>query len=348
VSVPPAVAAVVLAAGRGTRMHSALPKVLHEAAGVPLLGHVLAALEAGSPVRRVVVVGHGADAVRERFGRRDDGGRPGREGVEFALQSEQLGTADALRAAGAVLGAWPGTVLVANGDDVLLRGETVRRLLEAHHRGGAGMSLITTEVDEPTGLGRVVRDAGGGVRAIVEERDADDATRALHEVNPGLYAFDGGVWSLLEQLGRGNAAGEYYLTDMVAAYIDAGLPVRGVESGSDPAEPIGVNDRAQLAHAERFLRERVRRRWLEAGVTMHDPSTTFVDGSVELAPDVVLEVGVVLRGTTRVGEGARIGAYAVLEDCEVQPGAAVAPHTVERGERRAGERPAWRPPAWRR
>jgi bifunctional UDP-N-acetylglucosamine pyrophosphorylase / glucosamine-1-phosphate N-acetyltransferase len=325
VSAPPPVAAVVLAAGRGTRMHSSLPKVLHEAAGAPLLAHVLAAVAAVAPRRRVVVVGHGADDVRSRFA--------GHGGIEFAFQARQLGTGDALRSAGEVLGEWPGTLLVVNGDDVLLEGATVHRLLDAQLRGGPGMTLVTEEVVDPSGLGRVVRAADGGVAAIVEERDADPATLAVREVNPGCYAFDSRVWSMLARLGTENAAGEYYLTDMVAAYLAAGRPVRAVRGGGDGLSPVGVNDRAQLAQAERVLRERVRRRWLAAGVTMHDPATTYVDPTVTLSADVVLEVGVVLRGATRVGPGARIGAYAVLEDCLVEAGAIVPAHAAARGRR---------------
>jgi bifunctional UDP-N-acetylglucosamine pyrophosphorylase / glucosamine-1-phosphate N-acetyltransferase len=318
------VAAVVLAAGRGTRMKTTMPKVLHEVAGVPLLGHVVTAVSAASPARCVVVVGYGADQVRARFAD---------AGVEFVHQEVLSGTGEALRVAGAALGPWTGTVLVVNGDDALLDAATVTRVLDAQRAGGPGMTLLTYRVDDPTGLGRIVRRADGGVARIVEERDADARTRAIREVNPGCYAFDARVWTLLAGLGTHNAAGERYLTDVVAAYLAAGVPVRAVEGEHDGTTPIGVNDRAQLARAERAVRDRIRRVWLAAGVTMHDPTTTYVDAGVTLAPDVVLEPGVVLRGATRVDEAAHVGAYAVLEDCHVTGGAHVTPHTVARGAR---------------
>ncbi|MBA2668568.1 MAG: bifunctional N-acetylglucosamine-1-phosphate uridyltransferase/glucosamine-1-phosphate acetyltransferase [Trueperaceae bacterium] len=318
------VAAVVFAAGRGTRMRSSVPKVLHEVAGEPLLTHVLRAVGEVAPERCVVVIGHGADLVRDRFGD---------AGVEFALQSEQLGTGHALRTAGAALGAWSGTTLVVNGDDVLLEGAPLGRLLEAHDAGGSGMTMLTYELRDPTGLGRVVRAGDGSVARIVEERDGDETVRALREINPGVYAFDEHVWEMLGRLDAGNAASEYYLTDVIAAYVARGLSVRAVRGDGDGTAPVGVNDRAQLAQAERIVHERVRARWLEAGVTMHDPATTYVASSVELARDVILEVGVVLRGATTVGEGAVVGAYAVLEDCAVGAGCHVVPHSVAHGAR---------------
>jgi bifunctional UDP-N-acetylglucosamine pyrophosphorylase / glucosamine-1-phosphate N-acetyltransferase len=320
----PDVAVVVLAAGQGTRMRSAKPKVLHDVAGKPILAHVLAAASVLAPERTVVVVGHGADEVRARCGL---------PGVEFALQSEQLGTGHAVLAAAEVLGPWGGTLLVLNGDAPLLTSESLARLLGAHHAGGEGMTLLTYEVDDPSGLGRVVRGADGRVERIVEERDTDAATRALREVSPGCYAFDPRVWGLLRSLGAGNAAGEYYLTDVVTAYLSAGLPVRAVLGDDESRLLVGVNDRAQLAEAERLLRDRTRRRWLEGGVTMQAPATTVIDDTVELGRDVELEPGVILRGRTRVGDGARIGAYAVIDDCTVAAGAQVAPLTVARGRR---------------
>jgi bifunctional UDP-N-acetylglucosamine pyrophosphorylase / glucosamine-1-phosphate N-acetyltransferase len=319
-----ALAAVVLAAGRGVRMRTTLPKTLHEVAGRPLLEHVLAALEPLAPARRVVVVGYGAEAVIARLARDD---------VDFAHQEALLGTGDALRAAGRRLGPWRGDVVVVNGDDVLLEAAALRRLLDAHREGGAGMTLLTYEVEDPRGLGRIVRGPEGSVEQIVEERDADTATRALREVNPGSYVFDASVWELLEGLDPGNRAGEYYLTDVVAAYLAAGAPVRAVRGEHDGVAPLGVNDREQLARAERSLQGRLARRWLAEGVTMVAPASTFLDADVLLAPDVVLEPGVILRRGTVVGAGARIGAYAVLDGCNVEPGALVAPHTVATSQR---------------
>lgn len=316
-------AVVVLAAGQGTRMRSRLPKVLHEAAGVPLLGHVLDAARALEPDRLLVVVGHGADAVRARFPDPD---------LEFVLQARQRGTGDAVAACAEALAGHPGPFVVLGGDGPLVEGASLRRLLAAHEAGGGdGMTLLTVDADDPSGLGRVVRGRDGGVRAIVEERDADEATRALREVNPGTYAFDARLWHLLPTLNDANAAGELYLTDLVVAYLEDGRPVRAVRAEDDTRRLVGVNDRRQLADAERLLRDRLRRKWLTAGVTMLDPATTYLDADVALGIDVVLEPGVVLAEGTRVGEGARVGAYAHLSGCDVLEGARVPPHTVARG-----------------
>lgn len=318
---PPAV--VVLAAGQGKRMRSRWPKVLHEAAGAPLLAHVLDAARALGPDRVLVVVGHGAEAVRARFAD---------AGVEFVHQAEQRGTGDAVAACAAALAGHPGPIVVLGGDGPLVEGASLQRLLAAHRAaGGDGMTLLTVDADDPSGLGRVVRGRDGSVRAIVEERDADEATLALREVNPGTYAFDARLWDLLPTLEDANAAGELYLTDLVVAYLQDGRAVRAVRAEDDTRRLVGVNDRAQLAVAERLLRDRLRRKWLAAGVTMLDPSSTFLDADVALSIDVVLEPGVVLAAGTRVGEGARVGAYAHLSACDVLEGARVAPHTVARG-----------------
>jgi bifunctional UDP-N-acetylglucosamine pyrophosphorylase / glucosamine-1-phosphate N-acetyltransferase len=316
-------AVVVLAAGQGTRMRSRLPKVLHEVAGAPMLAHVLTAAEAVTPDPLVVVVGHGAEAVRARFADAD---------VVFVEQSVQRGTGDAVASCAETLAGHPGPIVVLSGDGPLVAGASIRRLVEAHRAaGGDGMTLLTVEVEDPTGLGRVVRGRDGGVRAIVEQKDADEATLALREVNPGSYAFDTRLWDLLPTLRDENAAGELYLTDLVVAYLQAGASVRAVRSDDETRHLVGVNDRVQLAQADRWVRDRLRRHWLLAGVTMVDPTSVFIDDDVALSLDVVLEPGVVLARGTRVGEGARIGAYAHLTGCDVAGGARVAPHTVAVG-----------------
>lgn len=314
---------IVLAAGQGTRMRSRWPKVLHPAAGRPLLDHVLRAARQLDPEQVVVVVGHGAEEVRRRFAD---------AGVTFVDQPRQRGTGDAVACCAVAVGARPGPFVVLSGDGPLVTPASLRRALADHAAaGGEGMTLVTYEVEDPSGLGRVVREPDGRVRAIVEERDADAATRSLREVNPGTYVFDRRLWSLLGELDDDNAAGEVYLTDLVAAYRRAGLPVRAERSDDETRLLVGVNDRAQLALADRLLRDRVRRRWLAAGVTMVDPGSVFLDDTVELAPDVTLGPGVVLAGATRVAEGATVGAYAHLTDCVVGAGAGVEPHTVASG-----------------
>jgi bifunctional UDP-N-acetylglucosamine pyrophosphorylase/glucosamine-1-phosphate N-acetyltransferase len=248
------VAAVVLAAGQGTRMRSPLPKVLHEAAGKPLLEHVLLALAPLKAEHTVVVIGHKADEVRARFAN-----VPVAEGVTWVLQREQLGTGHALAQARVVLEAplaGGGAVLVVNGDGPLLRTETLRALVSQQLEQSQGMTLLTCEVADPTGLGRIVRHADGSVARIVEEKDASPEERALREINPGIYAFDRHVFELLERLGNDNASGEFYITDLVGLYLEAGLRVQAVR-GADETEVLGVNDPEQLARVDALLSSRV-------------------------------------------------------------------------------------------
>lgn len=310
-------AVVVLAAGQGTRMRSRLPKVLHEAAGRPLLEHVLRAAAPLRPKRTVVVVGYGADEVRERFVDRD---------IDFVEQTEQLGTGHALLQCAPVLAEHDGPVLVLNGDGPLLVTDTLRRLLAAP-AGDDGMALVTCELDDPGGYGRIVRAGDGRIEAIVEHKDATAAQREITEINPGTYLFVRGALDRARRLRNENAAGEYYLTDLVRLYLADGFGVQSTSCGH-PSEALGVNTRGQLAVAEAELRRRIRVGWLDAGVTMLDPGTTYLDAEVTLAQDVVLEPGVFLQGSTHVGAGARIGAYACLRDCTVPPDVTVPAHSV--------------------
>jgi bifunctional UDP-N-acetylglucosamine pyrophosphorylase/glucosamine-1-phosphate N-acetyltransferase len=315
-------AAIILAAGHGTRMKSSLPKMLHEVAGRPLLEHVLRAVLPLEPVRTLVVVGHGAERVRERF--RD-------MGVSFVLQERQLGTGHALRTALPELARFSGDVMVLNGDAPLVTSETLGALRQGHRDVHAGMTMLTYRVADPTGLGRIVRDDEGRLERIVEEKDASAAEREIDEIGPGLYIFDRHVAELADRLGNSNAQGEFYITEMPGLYLEAGLPVHTVLGKDETGQLVGVNDRAQLAQAERILRQRIRRRWLAEGVTMLAPEQTFIDDTVELARDVLLEPGVVLRGAVRLGEGVRVGAYSVLADVDLGPGETVLPHTVRSG-----------------
>ncbi len=318
------VAVVVMAAGEGTRMRSRLPKVLHEVAGVPLVLHVLRAAAALRAQRTLVVVRHGGDDVRAALAGVD---------VTCVDQGPRDGTAAAVAATRSLLeGRYP-TVVVLNGDAPLVTGESLSRLLQTQRGAATGMTLLTYEVTDPRGLGRVLRTPGGEVTQVVEDADADAATRAVREVNPGTYAFDAHLWGLLERLGDDNAAREYYLTGVIAAYRAAGLPVRAVLADDETRLLVGVNDRAQLARAEALLRDRTRRRWLAAGVSMHAPASTVIDETARLDRDVVLEPGAMLLGACEVGEGARVGAYAVLRDCVLAAGAQVPPHTVAQGRR---------------
>ncbi len=318
-------AVVILAAGKGTRMKSRLPKVLHPLLGRPMLAYVVEAAVKSGAERVVVVVGHGAEMVKAALDSAP---------VTFVEQKEQLGTAHALLAAKEALSDFSGAVLVTSGDTPLLSAETLKRLAGTLERQGGGMVLLALKLDDPFGYGRVVRDARGQVARIVEEKDASPEERQIQEVNSGVYAFDPEVWTLLPRVRNDNRAGEYYLPDLVALYREAQKPV-GVLVAEDESELLGVNTRAQLAEVEGVLLARLRRKWMEAGVRMHLPETIYLEPTVELAPDVVLEPGVILAGQTRVGEGARIGAYSVVRDSELAPGAEVRPHSVLEGARLA-------------
>jgi len=319
-------AVVILAAGKGTRMKSARPKVLHPLLGQPMIRYPVQAALASGAERVVVVVGHRAEEVEGALADRP---------VIFARQEAQLGTAHALRAAKEVLADFAGPVLVLSGDTPLVSDTTLQTLVDAlKAQGKDGMALLTLTLEDPTGYGRILRGPDGRVRGIVEEKDASPEERGIREVNSGVYAFDRRVWGFLETLENRNAAGEYYLPDVVKRYLEAGLPVTAVPA-PDPTELLGANDRAQLAAIEEVLLDRLRSRWMRAGVRMLLPETIYLEPTVRLAPDVVLEPGVVLKGDTEIGEGARIGAYSVVENSVLAPGAEVRPHSVLEGARLA-------------
>ena len=318
---PRPAAVVVLAAGEGTRMRSAIPKVLHPLAGRPMLGHVVAAARALDPQRLLVVVGHGRDTVVPALAVLDQDATP-------VVQAEQRGTGHAVRVALDPLADLAGTVVVLLGDTPLLTAATLRELVAAHRAAGAATTMLTSVVDDPTGYGRVVRDAGGQVRAVVEHRDADEATRRVREIATGVYAFDAALLrAALGRLSTDNARGEQYLTDVVGLQHAAGL---GLHAVAAPAvETAGVNDRAQLALAARALRDRIVLAHQLAGVAVLDPATTWVDMDVVLAPDCTLHPGVQLHAGTRVATGAVIGPDSTLTASEVGEGARVLRSHVE-------------------
>ncbi|BAS29408.1 bifunctional UDP-N-acetylglucosamine diphosphorylase/glucosamine-1-phosphate N-acetyltransferase GlmU [Limnochorda pilosa] len=301
--------AVVLAAGLGTRMRSERAKVLHPVGGQPMLQKVQAVLRDAGFHRQVVVVGHQAEEVA-----RVAGEVPGVI-LRVARQAEPLGTAHAvLQAMAALDGVVSGTVLVAYGDTPLLRAGTVRRLHEAHRPGETLCTLLTAEAADPTGYGRIVRDpAGGRFVRVVEEKDADPETRRVREINAGLYLFDlAALRRVLPEVEAANRQGEYYLPDAVARLAREG----GVETVrlEDAEEIQGINDRVQLARAEKVLRRRILEHWMVQGVTVIDPDTTFVDEEVELGQDTVLLPFTFLEGRTRVGARCRLGPNARLVD----------------------------------
>lgn len=316
-----AAAVIVLAAGEGTRMRSAVPKVLHPLAGRPLVEHAVRAAAGLHPEHLAVVVGHGREAVTAHLRQLAPVlGRP----IEAPVQSEQLGTGHAVACGLDVLPAeLPGTVLVSYGDVPLLDTTTLAGLLDAHHRSRHAVTVLSATVAVPEGYGRIVRDPDGEVTAIVEHRDATEQQRGISEINSGVYAFDAAVLrSTLGRLGTANSQGELRLTDVLGLARDDGLPV-GAHRCADPQLVEGVNDRVQLATLGAECNRRVLQRWMRDGVTVVDPGSVRVDLDVELAADVVLHPGVQLHAGTTVGEGAQIGPECTLSGCTVGAGATV-------------------------
>ncbi|MGH3345827.1 MAG: bifunctional UDP-N-acetylglucosamine diphosphorylase/glucosamine-1-phosphate N-acetyltransferase GlmU [Nocardioides sp.] len=308
---------IVLAAGGGTRMKSKTMKVLHEVGGRSMVGHVLAAVGEMSPQRVVAVVGH----QREQVGPHIQSLLPD---VVLAVQERQEGTGHAVRVAVEAAAISGGTVLVATADTPLLRGESLRAFVAEHEAAQRAVSILSGQVPDPTGYGRVVRDDQGEVVAIVEEKDASQEQRAISEISSGILAFEAAfLASALPRLGNDNAKGEYYLTDTVRLAQDDGLTV-GAYPIDDVSETEGVNDRAQLAELGRKLNQRIVTRWMQEGVTVMDPATTWIDADVVLAHDVTILPGSQLFGATEIGEDAVIGPDTTLKDCEVGDGARVA------------------------
>ncbi|RBY76009.1 bifunctional UDP-N-acetylglucosamine diphosphorylase/glucosamine-1-phosphate N-acetyltransferase GlmU [Geodermatophilus sp. TF02-6] len=309
-------AVVVLAAGQGTRMRSSLPKVLHTLGGRSMLGHVLAATAPLAARHTLVVVGAGREAVEEHLAAVAPDARP-------VVQEEQRGSGHAAAVALAAVPDLEGPVLLVNGDAPLLRPETVAALVDAHRRAGNVLTVLTAEVEDPAGLGRIVRDADGAVRAIVEECDATPEQRAIREVNAGVYVADAATLRrVLAGLATDNAQGEQYLTDVLAPLAEGGAPVGGVPA-EDPVDVLGCNDRRELAARRRTLNDRVLDALMRSGVTVVDPATTWVDVTVTVEPDALIEPGVQLRGVTSVATGAVVGPDSTLVDTAVGQGAGV-------------------------
>ena len=309
--------ALVLAAGEGTRMKSSRPKPLHHLCGRPMVIYVLEALGPDSVDATVVVVGHGATWVEKEI---TECATPGRR-LSFVEQPEQLGTGHAvsvaLPAVEEALGEGDGDVVILPGDTPLLRPGTIAALLEAHVESDAALTVLSAVVDDPTGYGRIVRAKDGSLAAIVEDRDASPEVRALHEVNTSIMVVRQSVLGpALRRVGRANAQQEYYLTDVVAVLRDMGYDTRAVVA-PDPGETAGVNDRLQLAAAEKVLRRRINERWLKRGVSIWDPDNTHIDADVELAVDVSVAPGSVLKGHCVIGTGAQLGPNCVLRDVTV-------------------------------
>ena len=306
---------VVLAAGKGKRLRSDLPKVVHRIAGRSLVAHVLESVRALGPSQVAVVVSRDSDSVREAVS------HAGMD-VRFVTQDPPNGTGDAVQRAVDELGIDSGVVLVANGDAPLVSTETFRALLHNHDSAGAQATLLTATVAAPGDLGRVVRGADGSVERIVEAADADPTQAAVREVNCGAYVFDASVLStLLPKIDRENAQGEYYLTDVVHLMVTEGLRVAAYQTSEE--ESLGVNDRADLARVGEVFRSRLCEHWMAEGVTIVDPATTYIDAGVTIERDATILPFTFLEGTTRVGSGAEVGPQCRVVDSDVGPGAVV-------------------------
>ncbi len=316
--------AVILAAGQGTRMRSKHAKVLHPVGGRPMLHTVVDTVRQAGFGRIIVVVGHLADQVQAACGDL---------GVEFVLQAEQLGTGHAVAQAEPLLAGHEGPVLVTYGDTPLFRPQTMANLLARHRAAGAAATLLSAFVDDPTGYGRIVRDAATGrLVRIVEQKDATPEEAAIREINSGTYCFDGpSLFSALKEVRPQNAQGEYYLTDVLGLLVRDGRPVEVVVA-PDAREVLGVNDRVELARAEAILRRRIVEHWMLAGVTVANPDTVYIDPQAVLHKDAVIMPFTFIRGASVIGEDARIGPHAEIEDSEVGPGASVE-RSVVRGSR---------------
>lgn len=312
-----AVSAVILAAGEGTRMRSALPKPLHRVCGRSMLLHVIHALADVHPGETMVVVGHGSTEVRAQVSEQ----APDWAHVRFAEQATRRGTGDATRIALDALSPAAGAgevVLVLPGDTPLLSAPSLAELLTTHLGNDNAATMLTSVVDDPTGYGRVISGPDGTVRRIVEQNDASPEELDVDVINAGIYAFRRDLLGpALAALNTDNVSGEYYLPDVIGAFVAAGHRVGCIRT--DHTETRGVNDRWQLALAERQMRARINRHWMMQGVTMTDPRQTFIDVTVHLEPDVILAPGTIVEGTTRIGTGSRIGPDTHLVDCEIGP-----------------------------
>ncbi|HHW29144.1 MAG TPA: bifunctional UDP-N-acetylglucosamine diphosphorylase/glucosamine-1-phosphate N-acetyltransferase GlmU [Syntrophomonadaceae bacterium] len=303
------VAAVVLAAGQGKRMHSSIPKVLHRIAGAPLVRHVLDAVEEAGIKEIIVVIGQGAEMVRETLG----------TDYTYALQEKQLGTGDAVLKALPYLSADCRDVLVVCGDTPLLTADTLVKVIRAQHNTGSAAAVLTSIFDDPKGYGRIIRDQDGFVDAIIEDCDATAEQKEIKEINTGTYAFTKkALEDTIHRLNPDNKQGEYYLTDCIHLLRQDGQLVTAVVAPAQ--ETKGINDRSQLAVAEKLLRQRECRRLMEAGVTILDPATTYIDKGVRVGRDTVIYPFTFLEGKTEVGPRCTIGPGSRLIDARIGEG----------------------------
>lgn len=299
--------AVILAAGKGTRMRSKYPKVLHKVGGKPMLQHVIDAATVAGCDEKVVIVGHEAELVEKMVGSQG----------KIALQAEQLGTGHAVMQTAEALKGFTGTALILCGDTPLLEGEKLKKFCEAHKASGAAATVLTAVMDDPFGYGRIVRDEKGNVQAIVEQKDATEAQKAIKEINTGIYCMECPLmFDVLATLTNDNAQGEYYLTDVLEKLNQAGQKVGGVVT-EDSDMVMGINSRKQLSVAEGVMRQRILDKLMDNGVTIMDPASTFIEGSVKIGRDTIIYPYTWLEGTTEIGEDCEIGPNARFTNVKI-------------------------------
>lgn len=304
------IASVILAAGKGTRMKSKLPKVLHKVAGKAMVERVLETASSVGTERNVVIVGFGGEVVRDYLG----------DQVEYVVQEEQNGTGHAMKQAFPALGSFDGTILLLCGDTPLVTKESLEALIADHEKNGAAATVLTAHMEDPTGYGRIIRDGSGKVVRIVEQKDGKPEELAVQEINTGMYAFDSQkLWPCLDQLSDDNAQGELYITDVVGILVNQGDRV-GAYMMKHNEESLGVNSRLQLAEAEAILKNRKNRELMEAGVTIIDPTSTYVAPEVTVGADTILYPGTILEGHTVIGQQCEIGPHTRLTNVQVGDG----------------------------
>lgn len=312
--------AIILAAGKGTRMKSKLYKVLHPVSGQPMVEHIINRVSETNPDQIITIVGHGAEQVKAQLGERS----------EYALQAEQLGTGHAVLQAASFLQGKEGTTLVISGDTPLLTTETLNNLFEYHQGKNASATILTAQAEDPTGYGRIIRDHIGIVEKIVEQKDTTPEEALVQEINTGTYCFDNqALFEALNKVGTDNAQGEYYLTDIIEILKDAGKTVAAYQT-EDFDESMGVNDRIALAKANELMRQRINKMHMVNGVSFVDPATTYIDAGVEIGSDTVIEAGVQLQGKTVIGSDCVIGAHSRIVDSVIEAHVVVEHSVIEK------------------
>lgn len=314
--------AVILAAGKGTRMKSELPKVLHKISGIAMVEHVIRAVKECQVDSIVTIIGNGSELVQEVL----------KDQTQFALQDQQLGTGHAVQQAEKLLAACEGHTIVVCGDTPLLTSASLEKLFEHHRETGAKATLLTAIAEDPTGYGRVIRQAGGDVQAVVEQKDANQEELAIQEVNTGTYIFDNqALFQALHKVDNNNAQGEFYLTDVVGILNQAGHKISAY-SLDNIEEAIGVNDRLALAKAQKLMTRRINERHLINGVTMTDIDNTYIEVDVKIGSDCLIEPGVMLKGHTEIGQGVTIASHSEIIDSMIGDGSYIRQSVIESAE----------------